>query len=244
MFNTFLNRIRLNGKVFFGILIIAALQASYTQAITQKVKNETKFIQKAQIKSKNLQSLCNNAKSTFLITYPQVEKLNNKARENKINQYLKKEFTKFKNGKCEDDNQGETYQEEITYQVKMNNKGLLSIYYMNIGYLKKAAHPNNVSDSFNISLNTGNPIVFKNLFKKDKNYLNKINYQIKKSLEKQNIDIEYQDSKTDFDFYLTDKQLVIINLFDFHAAQSVEAYINYSDIKDIIDLNGTLKSLL
>lgn len=231
-------------KVMYIFFIILTFQGGYARADNQQVKREKPFIQKVTIQSKALQKICNNSRSTFLITYPQIQNFKDKSIQNYLNQYLKKEFTRFKNGKCEDDNEGNTYQEQTNYQVKMNNKGILSIYYINSGYLKEAAHPNNLLDSFNFSLNTGKPILFKSLFKKDKNYLNKINYLIKKSLEAQNIDIEYQDSKTDFDFYLTEKQLVIINIFDFHAAQSVEAPINFSAIKDIIDPKGPLKGLL
>jgi hypothetical protein len=197
-----------------------------------------------QVVGKALQTICNNSKSTFLFYYPQIDNLTDKNIKKKVNQYLKKEFTGFKNGTCSDDNQGDSYQEEINYQVKVNKNGVLSIYYENSGYLSGAAHPNNVLDSYNLSLKTGKPFEFKNIFRNDKNYLKKINYMVKKSLAARDIEISLEDSGTDFDFYLTEKQLVIINLFDSHAVQAIEVPINYSYITDIIDLNGPLKPLL
>lgn len=194
---------------------------------------------------KTTKNLCNNGKTIFKIEYPQIEKLSDKKIENKINTYLKKEFLTQKNGKCSDNNLEEKYQEDIGYQTKLNSKDLISIVYDSSGYLEKAAHPNNFTSSINLLAATGNKIEFKNLFLKNSKYLNKITEQIKLSLQKQNMtDIEVNSLTEDPEFYLTEKKLVIINIFSGHAMQSVEAPIDYSSIMTTIDKNGPLKSLL
>lgn len=197
------------------------------------------------VTKKTTKNLCNNSKTIFNIEYPQIEKLSDKKVENKINTYLKKEFLSQKNGKCSDNNLGEKYQENISYQTKLNFKGLISFFYDSSGNLERAAHPSNFSTSLNLSSATGNKIEFKNLFLKNSKYLSKITEQIKLSLQKQNItDMEINLLTKDPEFYLTDKKLVVINIFSGHAMQSVEAPIDYSSIMEIIDKNGPLKSLL
>jgi hypothetical protein len=227
--------------LLFFLLSCPALPSASAGPVKELPLKEKIKVSIPKVKSKSLQTICNNSKSTFLIVYPQLESFPAQPVQKMINRYLQKEFTKFRNGSCSDDNQGSSYQEEIDYQVKMRTNSILSIYYTNSGYLHNAAYPNNIIYAYNFSLKTGRLFTLKNLFKNDINYLNRLNYLVKKSLESQNIDIEFQDATHDFDFYLTEKQLVLINIFDFHAAQGIEVPIDYSGIKDIIDKNGPLK---
>ena len=76
---------------------------------------------------------------------------------------------------------------------------------------------------------------FKSLFIKNSKYVDRINEVIKKNLEEQKIEFPEDYQKSDYDFFLTDKEIVIINIFDFHAMQSVQANISYASIKDILD---------
>ena len=226
-------------KAIFVISTILLLQSA-----TQAADTQNNFISKVQIKNKYLKNLCKNKKSIFTINYPQIEKLSNKAIENKINTYLKKEFNDPKNGQCEDYTQEDIYKSDTNYHTFLNDKGILSLTYSNEGYLEKSAHPNNLTQGIDISLNKGTPIEFKSLFTENSKYVDRINEVIKKNLEKQEIEFPEDYQKSDYDFFLTNKELVIINIFDFHAMQSVDAQISYASIKDILDKKGPLELLL
>lgn len=216
----------------------------FFQTVSYAADSQKNFIAKAQIKNKYVKNLCKNKKSSFTINYPQIEKLSNRIIENKINTYLKKEFNDPKNGQCEDYTKDDIYKSDTNYAVFLNDKGILSLTYSNEGYLEKSAHPNNLTKGINIFLNKGTPIEFKSLFTKNSKYVERINEFIKKSLEKQKIDFPLDYQKSDYDFFLTDKELVIINIFDFHAMQGVDAQISYASIKDILDKKGPLELLL
>ncbi len=81
------------------------------------------------------------------------------------------------------------------------------------------------------------------MFRPESHYLPVINNLIYKSLKQENMENFEFNEKKQYDFYLTKKHLVIFNIFDFHAAQGVEAKINLSEIEYIINQSGPLQKL-
>lgn len=187
-----------------------------------------------QIIEKSLQKLCPDSKAIFLIKYPQLKNLKNSITQTKINKILDKNFTEYKNAKCSDFVNNESYQEETEFKTKLQKENILSIYYFNSGYVKGAAHPSNVISAYNFNTKTGTLLSLKDIFKTNTNFRNKIKALIVKDLNKNNLPV-YAADKNEYEFYLTNNSLVIINLFDNHAFQSYETIINYKDIRDMIN---------
>ncbi len=235
--------------IFFLVFSIPAFSAA--KGLKNIFENPKKtplkgplFLEIPKIINKNLQKICPNCKCLFFVTYPQLNFLSNNKVQKSINDNLKKEFSAYKNVKCEDFFKNDSYQENTKYEIKLNEKGILSIYYFSTGFLKESAHPNSVIDSFNYSLKTGKKINKNNLFLQDDESNEKIIDLINISLNKQKIDLEFEPENYKFDFYLTSTKIVFINLFEVHAAQGIEAPINYSEIKSILAKNSPLMELL
>jgi len=194
------------------------------------------------------------------VTYPQITGLEDAATQAKINAFLREMFIsdqEEKYGDLEEDvdvssasnyeetNDSEVWfgEETVSYETKLNFQGLLSIKYNYYGDLG-GAHPIHSYQSFTLNLENGHVYSFSELFRWDSDYLNRINQLISYSLREQ------EDAPTDFtkrdeyEFYLTRKHLVLINIYDYHAAQHVEASIKILDIADLINLSGPLQLLL
>ena len=213
-----------------------------TVLLCQSALAANNFIPKAQVKNAYSKILCKNKKSSFIVNYPQVYKISNKKIEKNINTYLKKEFTKPKMGKCEDFTKDDKYKSETTYKITNNNKGILSVYYDNLAYMEKSAHPSNLYQGYSISLSDGKIMDFNSLFNKNTKYLDKINSIIKDQLKVKKITSPFSNKKN-YDFYLTDKELVIINIFESHAIRNFKLPIKYSSIKNILDKNSAVQKL-
>jgi hypothetical protein len=110
------------------------------------------------------------------------------------------------------------------------------------------AHPVNGLEAFNIDLTSGYIYNYEDLFKLDSDYKNIIPELVTVSLQRQASKGRYDyfpiEQRELFDFYLTRKNLVLINLYYVHAIQSLEAPIRVSDIAEIIHPDGPLFPLL
>lgn len=189
------------------------------------------------------------------ITLPQVSGLPNTSVQYRINAFLRRAFT-AEIGEDEDIQEVEVTQAEeeentgpfhtgeqsISYVTKLNSDGILSIKYEFYG--EGGAHPIHDYKAFTIELATGYVYDFEDLFRPESHYIPVINNLIFKSLKEQHdLETDFTERKQ-YDFYLTKKHLVIFNLFDYHAAQGVEAFIKPSEISYIINRGGPLQALL
>jgi hypothetical protein len=199
----------------------------------------------------------------FSSEYPQVENLTDKLVQSKVNNYLKSLFlksyapeylskeyvlfnSKFDPERCVDilsqlepKIQGIGYSETVTHKIPYNRKNILSISYgilmiISNGTIGTSRQPNGGSRGLTINLKTGKVYSFRDLFKSNSNYIERLN-QMTPILRK--ID------RSEYDFYLDEKKgLVLINLFTTYATRATVVEISPNQIADIINPNGPLAS--
>ncbi|TCL53540.1 uncharacterized protein DUF4163 [Hydrogenispora ethanolica] len=142
--------------IFFVILALSSTTKGIVNGqatgITSKTsKNMIYEIMKGTYKVKGVQ-----------INYPQIFKLNNKGKQENINQLIKKEALKVLNyysGEIDGLNL------EINYNIKLKNANLLSIQYVGIGYKTGSPHPNRLFYTTNVNINLVSRVRLKDLVK-------------------------------------------------------------------------------
>lgn len=126
-----------------------------------------------------------------------------------------------------------------TSEVKLLSERLYSVYVNESAYTAGNPHPNNLFKTFNFSIEDGTEISFKSLFK-DNTFIEPFNKQLAKDLVKQSIitsdPVEFDSvKKEEYNFYLTDKYIYTINLFDVHAMASAEGKVSYDKMKKYLN---------
>jgi hypothetical protein len=136
-----------------------------------------------------------------------------------------------------------------TYEIKLNEKGLISIYFENYIYWYHAAHGMTVARSITMDLCTGATYKFRDLFKPGSNYTARLNEIIKAQIAEREIPtIEpFESIDTDQEYYLTPNALVIYyQLYRYtpYAYGFLEFEIPYTEIADIINPQGPIAKLM
>lgn len=135
-----------------------------------------------------------------------------------------------------------------TYEIKLNERNLLSVSIINYAY-SGGAHGLTIVKSLNIDTQTGQVYELEDLFKAGSNYVEKLSDIISVQIQQRDMTLlgEFKGIKPDQDFYLTDKALVIyFQLYEItpYVAGFPAFPISVYDIEDIIDENGPLGRLL
>lgn len=120
------------------------------------------------------------------ITYPQITRLSDPYRQEKINQLIKTEALKVLQY------YPEAKQElslKIDDEIKWKNENLLSIQYSGVGYMKGAAYPNNLFYTTNINIPQGRKLQLKDLVIIDETLINKFKSGGLKALKPEHNDI-------------------------------------------------------
>ncbi|MEA4849092.1 MAG: DUF4163 domain-containing protein [Clostridiaceae bacterium] len=153
------------------------------------------------------------------IQYPEIEGLNNTEVQNKLNSLFAKlaSDAKAEGIKAEKDLiqvqienhiKAEVY---FNYQVKYNQKDMLSIVFSNYQY-SGGAHGITVQSSYTFDLKTGKEYEIKDLFPEGSEYMSTINSAIKKQMEERNMTdtlVPFESIKADQDFYLSNSAVVV-----------------------------------
>ena len=208
---------------------------------TQPFTNVPKVLKREFYEEKGLWSI--------QIIYPQLEGLISEYIQRRINILLRKKFFGLTEGNDEDyDATDPRRTETLTrYAVKLINHDSLSVHLSHYSETEEAAHPNHYYDAFTFDLKSGYEYAFEDLFKPDSDYKNIIPALMTTYLQKQAVRSKDEfypfEKRESFQFYITKKNLVIINVYDTHAAQHLEAPIRLSDIKKIIHPEGPLATL-
>lgn len=114
---------------------------------------------------------------------------------------------------------GEADQTEVTgnYEIKLNERGLLSVLLIVYGYTQGAAHGMTYQEGLTFDTNTGQLITLKDLFKPGAPYVDVLSKQVASQIKERDLPVLEPFSKISPDqpFYLTDKALVLFfNLYD------------------------------
>lgn len=182
---------------------------------------------------------------TRRIVYPQLEGLDSEYIQWRINTLLRRKFFSPTDPADEAEELDMRDTETATlYSLKFINHSTLSVYLSNYSETEGAAHPNHSYDAFTFDLKSGYEYAYEDLFKPDSDYKNIIPALMTTYLQKQAARNKFEfypfDKRESFQFYITKKNLVIINVYNSHAVQHLEAPIRLSDIRQIIHPEGPL----
>lgn len=181
----------------------------------------------------------------MLIQYPEVVGLSDLKVQEKINGMLKDKFVGNNKASNKD---GEMYNDSIEINFTADkNKDLLIIseggYYYPIG----AAHGQPTREDYHIDIRTGNPYTLKDLFKEGSKYNEKLTEIIKGMIVRTNEELGGQIYSKDIgnledSGFRIEKNSVQVYFYPYaiaaYAAGFPEFYINYEELKDLINTDG------
>lgn len=183
-----------------------------------------------------------------IVYYPQVILMNNYLIQNYINQTIIKETQGLI-----DQQVGETPSTVAemlgTYEIKNNQRDVLSLTLTNYTYHDKAAHGMTYKRSLTFDIKTGKRYELKDLFKSDSNYIERLSTIIKEQIKARNIQLieDFTLISPNQDFYIADKTLVIyFQLYDItpYVFGFPMFPISVYEIQDIIREDGPLGKMV
>ncbi|HAU32177.1 MAG: hypothetical protein XD78_2084 [Desulfotomaculum sp. 46_296] len=169
------------------------------------------------------------------VGYPRVQGLKNAVVQEKINELIKQQvYSMIPQEGCEE------YQVIAgSSEIKVNEKGILSLTTTVYTYRKHAANGLDVQKSLTVNLATGQVYQLADLFKSESNYRAVLTKIIKDQIRERNIPIitDFNGITGQEDFYLTDDSLVIY-------FQEIEYTPHYVGIPEFIIPFTQLKGLI
>lgn len=131
------------------------------------------------------------------------------------------------------------------YEVKNNQRDVLSLSLSNYVYHYHAAHGMTVIKSLTFDLQKGKQVSLKDLFKPGSDYVQRISDLIAVQIKERDIPllVDFTAIKPDQDFYIADKALVVyFQLYEItpYAYGFPMFPISVYDLQDIVDENGPL----
>ena len=134
-----------------------------------------------------------------------------------------------------------------TYELKNNDKGVLSIVLINYSFAG-GAHGNTIAKALNFDIETGHVYTLPELFKPNSNYVKKISDIIKVQIKARDIPTlgDFTEINPNQDFYIADRSLVIFfQLYEITPYYAGIPYfpISIYELEDIINENGPLQRM-
>ncbi len=134
-----------------------------------------------------------------------------------------------------------------TYELKNNDKGVLSLTLINYAFAG-GAHGNTIVKGLNFDVETGHIYTLPELFKPGSDYIKKISEIIKVQIKERNLPTlgDFTEINPNQDFYIADRSLVI-----FFQLYEITPYfvgipyfpISIYELEDIINENGPLQRM-
>jgi len=178
------------------------------------------------------------------VFYPKIIGMQNQRMEKSINRTIADQVLQLINQQA---GNMPTTVEQMTgwYEVKNNQRQVLSVALSNYTYHHQAAHGMTYIKSLTFDLQTGGLCELKNLFKPGSNYIEKLSALIRLQITQRNIQLihDFTMIGPNQDFYIADKVLVVyFQLYEItpYAFGFPMFPISVFDIQDIIDENGPL----
>ncbi|MCF6093791.1 DUF3298 and DUF4163 domain-containing protein [Microaerobacter geothermalis] len=131
------------------------------------------------------------------------------------------------------------------YEVKNNQRGIVSLTLSNFAYTYPMAHPVDNLTSLTTDLRTGKIYKLKDLFKPGSPYVERISENIRVQIKRRDIPVfeEFKSIRPDQDYYIADKCLVIF-FQRYEIAPRPAGYpmfpISIYDLQDMIKEDGPL----
>lgn len=180
------------------------------------------------------------------VRYPRVSRLPSRAAQTRINHTILDRIYAM----IRDQGYLQEPDKEITgtYEIPLNDHGLLSVILDNYAYAKGAAHGLTVRHSPTFNLQSGRVYRLKDLFKPGSDYIRVISDRIKQEIAEKDIPLiaEFEAIKEDEDFYMTEDSLVIyFQLYEYtpYAYGFPSFSIPYEDLRKIVDPEGPVACL-
>ena len=132
-----------------------------------------------------------------------------------------------------------------TYEIKNNQRNVLSFTFSNYTYPDNAAHGMTYLNALTFDLNRGQKCTLNQLFEPESNYLDKLSALIKEQMEERNIPLinDFAGIQSDQPFYIADKTIVIFfQLYEYtpYAYGFPMFPISVYEVQDIIKEDGPL----
>lgn len=181
---------------------------------------------------------------TKVVYYPRVSGMQNKQLQEFINNTILRQNQQLIN---EQTGNMDTTVVDLYgyYEIKNNQRDVLSLSLNNYVYHYHAAHGMTVIKSLTFDLQKGKQAELKDLFKQGSDYVKRISDLIDVQIKERDIPllIDFTAIKPDQDFYIADKALVVyFQLYEItpYAYGFPMFPISVYDLQDIIDENGPL----
>ncbi|GLB61001.1 hypothetical protein NCCP133_31320 [Cytobacillus sp. NCCP-133] len=181
---------------------------------------------------------------TKVVYYPRVTGMQNKHLQHFINSTIVRENQQLIN---EQTGNMDTAVVDLYgyYEIKNNQRDVLSLSLNNYVYHYHAAHGMTVIKSLTFDLQKGKQVALKDLFKSGSDYVKRISELIKVQIKERDIPllVDFTAIKPDQDFYMADKALVVyFQLYEItpYAYGFPMFPISVYDLQDIMDENGPL----
>lgn len=135
------------------------------------------------------------------------------------------------------------------YEIKTNERGILSLSLGNYIYITHAAHGMTVIKSLTFDIVTGKSYSLADLFKPGSDYVKVLSGIVERQIKERDIMLleDFKGIKSDQDYYIADKALVLyFQLYELTAYAYGFPYfpISVYDIEDIIDEQGPLGKMM
>ncbi|KAB7704238.1 DUF3298 domain-containing protein [Bacillus aerolatus] len=178
------------------------------------------------------------------VFYPKVTGMQNQGLERSINRTIAYQTQQLINQQAGD--MPTTVVQMIgSYEIKNNQRQVLSLSLSNYTYHDHAAHGMTYIKSLTFDLQKGKLCELKDLFKPGSDYVKRLSNLIRTQIKQRDIQLlnGFTDIRPDQDFYIADKALVI-----YFQLYEITPYvfgfpmfpISVFDLQDIIDENGPL----
>jgi hypothetical protein len=145
------------------------------------------------------------------IYFPQLTQFYNQLVEARVNATIEKMVRALI--QTQQEQQGTTNFMEMIglYEIKTNERNVLSISFSNYAYVEHYAHGLTFMKSVNFDLNTGENVPLSDLFKPDSNYLTVLSKIVATQIKERDIELlnPFPGVSAQQDFYITDKALVL-----------------------------------
>lgn len=134
------------------------------------------------------------------------------------------------------------------YEIKTNERGLLSLILTNYAYSYPMAHGFTVAKSLSFNINTGQTYSLADLFRKGADYVGLLSKLVSAQIKQRDLPLlqSFDSISPDQDFYLADKSLVLYyqlyQLSPYYAGLPMFPVIIY-DLQAIAAENGPLDTL-
>ncbi|URT71362.1 DUF3298 and DUF4163 domain-containing protein [Cytobacillus firmus] len=181
---------------------------------------------------------------TKVVYYPRVSGMENKQLQEFINNTILRQTQQLIN---EQTGNMDTTVVDLYgyYEVKNNQRDVLSLSLSNYVYHYHAAHGMTVIKSLTFDLQKGKQVSLKDLFKPGSDYVQRISDLIAVQIKERDIPllVDFTAIKPDQDFYIADKALVVyFQLYEItpYAYGFPMFPISVYDLQDIVDENGPL----